>query len=225
MEIDGVRYSHIVNPHTGLGLTDHSLVTILAPDCATANSLSTTVSVLGPERGMRLIEDTPGAAGRILRKPADRVEVLSGETEGYPQPTSSGKPHIIHRCSQCGTALWSTGLWPFLIGIPAIAGIAIVVRGTRHIFLARAPRALVLLIIGFIVMFAGAVGVELIANFVSPDKHSATFLAQVVIEESMEMLGVTLIAWSAFSLLEAYGLDISVHPTAGASASMQSAGS
>jgi hypothetical protein len=41
----------------------------------------------------------------------------------------------------------------------------------------------------------------------------------------MEMLGVTLIAWSAFSLLEAYGLDISVHPTAGASASMQSAGS
>jgi uncharacterized membrane protein len=77
------------------------------------------------------------------------------------------------------------------------------VRGTRHIVLARAPRALVLLVIGFIVMFTGAVGVE----------------------ESMEMLGVTLIAWSAFSLLEAYGLDISVHPTAGASASMQSAGS
>lgn len=76
VEIDGVRYSHIVNPHTGLGLTDHSLVTILAPDCATANSLSTTVSVLGPERGMQLIEDTPGTAGRILRKPADKIEVL-----------------------------------------------------------------------------------------------------------------------------------------------------
>jgi FAD:protein FMN transferase len=76
VEIDGVRYSHIVNPHTGLGLTDHSLVTILASDCATANSLSTTVSILGPERGMRLIEDTPGVAGRILRKPSDRIEVL-----------------------------------------------------------------------------------------------------------------------------------------------------
>jgi FAD:protein FMN transferase len=76
VEIDGVRYSHIVDPHTGLGLTDHSLVTILARDCATANSLSTTVSILGPERGMRLIEDTPGAAGRILRKPSDQIEVL-----------------------------------------------------------------------------------------------------------------------------------------------------
>lgn len=127
--------------------------------------------------------------------------------------------------TRSGTALWSTGLWPFVIGIPAITAIAIVVRGTRHVFLARAPRALVLLIVGFIVMFSGAVGVELIANFVSADKHSAAFLAQVVIEETMEMLGVTLIAWSAFSLLEAYGLDISVRPTAATSASMQSAGS
>lgn len=123
------------------------------------------------------------------------------------------------------SALWSTGLWPFLIGIPAITAIAVVVRGTRHIFLARAPRALVLLIVGFIVMFTGAVGVELVANFVSADKHSAAFLAQVVVEETMEMLGVTLIAWSAFSLLEAYGLDISVHPAAAASAPVQSVGS
>jgi hypothetical protein len=127
--------------------------------------------------------------------------------------------------TRSGSALWSTGLWPFVIGVPAITAIAIVVRGTRHIFLARAPRALLLLIVGFIVMFSGAVGVELIANFVSADKHSATFLAQVVVEEALEMLGVTLIAWSAFSLLEAYGLDISVHPAAEASASMQSAGS
>jgi hypothetical protein len=127
--------------------------------------------------------------------------------------------------TRSGSALWSTGLWPFLIGIPAIAVVAIVVRGTRHIFLARAPRALVLLIVGFIVMFTGALGVELIANLVSADKHSGEFLAQVVVEESLEMIGVTLIAWSAYALLDAYGLDISVHPTAGASASMQSAGS
>jgi FAD:protein FMN transferase len=83
-EINGVRYSHIVNPHTGLGLTDHSLVTILASDCATANSLSTTVGVLGPERGIRLIEDTPSAAGRILRKPSDRIEVL--HSSRWPSP-------------------------------------------------------------------------------------------------------------------------------------------
>ena len=37
----------------------------------------------------------------------DRVEVMSGETQGYPQPTDSGRPHVIHRCAACGTAMWS----------------------------------------------------------------------------------------------------------------------
>lgn len=38
----------------------------------------------------------------------DRVKLLSGETRPNPQPTDSGKPHVIHRCASCGTALWST---------------------------------------------------------------------------------------------------------------------
>ncbi len=37
-----------------------------------------------------------------------RVQLLSGETKPYPQPTDSGRPHVIHRCPDCGTALWST---------------------------------------------------------------------------------------------------------------------
>ena len=39
---------------------------------------------------------------------ATRVELLCGEARGFPQPTTSGRPHIIHRCEDCGTALWST---------------------------------------------------------------------------------------------------------------------
>lgn len=38
---------------------------------------------------------------------ADRVEVLEGATRGFPQPTDSGRPHVIQRCADCGTALWS----------------------------------------------------------------------------------------------------------------------
>jgi hypothetical protein len=38
---------------------------------------------------------------------ADRVELRQGATRGYPQPTESGRPHVIHRCAACGTALWS----------------------------------------------------------------------------------------------------------------------
>jgi FAD:protein FMN transferase len=76
VEIDGKRYSHIVDPRTGLGLTDHSLVTIVAPDGMTANGLSTSVSVLGPERGLKLVEETPGAAAHLVRMPGDKVELF-----------------------------------------------------------------------------------------------------------------------------------------------------
>lgn len=69
LEIDGIRYSHIVDPRTGVGLTDHSLVTILAKDGLTADSLATAVSVLGPDAGLRLVDRTRGAAALILRAP------------------------------------------------------------------------------------------------------------------------------------------------------------
>ena len=39
LEIDGKRYSHIVDPHTGLGLTDHGLQEVIARDCITADCL------------------------------------------------------------------------------------------------------------------------------------------------------------------------------------------
>ncbi len=76
VEIAGKRYSHIVDPHTGLGLTDHSLVTVLAPDCFTANCYTTSASVLGPERGLKLIDGTPEIAGLIVRKPGEKIEFI-----------------------------------------------------------------------------------------------------------------------------------------------------
>ena len=75
VEVDGRRYSHVVDPRTGYGITDHSLVTVVAPDCLTADSLATAVSVLGPEAGLRLIEQTPRTAAYIVRKPEEQVEV------------------------------------------------------------------------------------------------------------------------------------------------------
>ena len=76
VEIDGVRYSHIVDPRTGVGITDHSLVSVLAPDCMTTDLLETTVTVLGPELGLKLIEETPNTAAYIVRKPGEQVETF-----------------------------------------------------------------------------------------------------------------------------------------------------
>jgi hypothetical protein len=38
---------------------------------------------------------------------ADRVTLLSGRPESIGVPTDSGRPHDIHRCPTCRTALWS----------------------------------------------------------------------------------------------------------------------
>ncbi|MDR3406639.1 MAG: FAD:protein FMN transferase [Chthoniobacter sp.] len=76
VEIGGKRYSHIVDPHTGIGLTDHSLVTVVASDCMAANGLTTSISVLGPERGLKLVEATPGAAAHVMRMPDDKIELV-----------------------------------------------------------------------------------------------------------------------------------------------------
>ena len=68
VEIGGKRYSHIVDPHTGLGLVGRSSVTVVAPDGLTADSLTKVVAVLGPEKGFPIIEETPGVAGFMVRK-------------------------------------------------------------------------------------------------------------------------------------------------------------
>ncbi len=74
VEVEGKRYSHIVDPATGLGLTDRSSVTIVAANCTIADSYTKAVSVLGPERGIALIESVPGAAVLIVRAPAGKAE-------------------------------------------------------------------------------------------------------------------------------------------------------
>jgi FAD:protein FMN transferase len=66
VEIEGVRYSHIVDPKTGLGLTRRSSVTVIAPDGASADGLATAVSVLGPDKGLKLISGTKGTAALIV---------------------------------------------------------------------------------------------------------------------------------------------------------------
>jgi thiamine biosynthesis lipoprotein len=75
LEIEGKRYSHLVDPHTGIGLTDHSLVTVIAPDGITADSLTKVASILPWERALKLCERRTGVAVRVVRKPGQEVEV------------------------------------------------------------------------------------------------------------------------------------------------------
>lgn len=79
VEVDGVRYSHIVDPRTGLGLTRRIGVSVVAPDGITADWMSTAVSVLGPEKGLELVESVPGAAARITTLDGETVNVVTSK--------------------------------------------------------------------------------------------------------------------------------------------------
>jgi thiamine biosynthesis lipoprotein len=79
IEIGGVRYSHIIDPRTGLGLTRRIGATVVCPDGMTADALDTAVCVLGPEKGIELIDNTPGAAGRITTIEGDQVHVFESK--------------------------------------------------------------------------------------------------------------------------------------------------
>jgi thiamine biosynthesis lipoprotein len=81
VEIDGKKYSHIVDPHTGLGLTTQLMVTVLAPNGTTADYLSTALSVLEPVEGLRLIGKTKKAAALILINTEGKI--LKWESEKW----------------------------------------------------------------------------------------------------------------------------------------------
>jgi thiamine biosynthesis lipoprotein len=72
VEIDGQRYSHIVDPRTGLGLTHRIGVTAIAPDATTSDWVETAVPVMGAEKGLKLVEQLKDCAVRIVS--------LEGET-------------------------------------------------------------------------------------------------------------------------------------------------
>lgn len=84
VEIDGKRYSHILDPKTGLGLTNRIGVTAIARDGITADWLDTAVAVLGREAGSKLVEATPGAAARVTTID-DRGGITVSETSGFRQ--------------------------------------------------------------------------------------------------------------------------------------------
>jgi thiamine biosynthesis lipoprotein len=68
VELNGKRSSHVIDPRTGLGVIGRAAVTVIAPDCTTADSYTKPICVLGPEEGFKLIEATPGAAAFVMRQ-------------------------------------------------------------------------------------------------------------------------------------------------------------
>jgi FAD:protein FMN transferase len=89
VEIDGKRYSHIVDPHTGIGLIGQQSVTVIAPQGITADSMTKVAMILAPKKGLAIIEKMDGASCLIVRKTDQGCEVSSSKR--FPKGEENGK--------------------------------------------------------------------------------------------------------------------------------------
>ncbi|MER3416864.1 MAG: FAD:protein FMN transferase [Gemmataceae bacterium] len=74
VEIDGRRYSHIVDPRTGIGVVARRSVTVIARDATASDSLATAVYVLGAAKGFEVLAAF-GAEGYLVERLGDRLVV------------------------------------------------------------------------------------------------------------------------------------------------------
>jgi thiamine biosynthesis lipoprotein len=76
IEIGGVRYSHVIDPATGLGLTNRLQASVIAPSATLTDRLDNTLCILGIKRGLALADRLPRTAAMILNKRDGETQVF-----------------------------------------------------------------------------------------------------------------------------------------------------
>jgi thiamine biosynthesis lipoprotein len=88
---DGKRYHHIIDPRTGFPATASRSVTIWAGDAFTADAIDDAVFILGPKKGLELVDSLPDTGAVIVdehnkvwvsQQLKDKVQILRPPTDG-----------------------------------------------------------------------------------------------------------------------------------------------
>jgi len=87
MKVDGVIYSHILDPRTGrTALSDTASVTVYAPNCTDADAMATSLFVMGAEEGIKWIEQRPDAEAMFLLR-VGNGEIIERFSSGFAEAT------------------------------------------------------------------------------------------------------------------------------------------
>ncbi len=81
VEVDGKRYSHLIDPRTGIGLTTRLQVTVVAPSGMQADSLASTLNVLGPGKGSVLVKTLPKVQAYFVQRKGGAASLIRAEGE------------------------------------------------------------------------------------------------------------------------------------------------
>ncbi|GJQ48280.1 putative membrane associated lipoprotein involved in thiamine biosynthesis apbE [Candidatus Kuenenia stuttgartiensis] len=95
-EINGVRYSHIIDPRTGKPVNGTIAVTIIAPSGTDVDALSTSVYVLGQEKGLKYLREIPGAEALIACEKGGKIVLYAtrGFNEKFTRVENEGKTDV-----------------------------------------------------------------------------------------------------------------------------------
>jgi len=88
---NGVRYHHIIDPHTGRSASKVRSATVLAPTATQTDGMSKTAFVLGPEKALEIINRLP-EYDAVFVTPTGKVLYSKGLRPPNPRPGESEGP-------------------------------------------------------------------------------------------------------------------------------------
>ena len=80
-ELEGRRYSHVIDPRNGRALTSRRAATVVARDATRSDALATALCVLEPADGLALAQRIHGVEARVVSLAAGAAQVA--ETPGF----------------------------------------------------------------------------------------------------------------------------------------------
>jgi thiamine biosynthesis lipoprotein len=84
--VGGKRYHHIIDPHTGYPATASRSVTVWAKTALLADELDDAIFILGPEKGLALLESLDGVGAVIV----------DAQNHVWTSKRLEGKVHMVH---------------------------------------------------------------------------------------------------------------------------------
>lgn len=105
---------------------------------------------------------------------------------------------LLAEGTRAGTMFQETGIWTLVVGLPFLLIFLLWVRSVRKQI--SMPSAVSKLVTGMGIMLAGALGCELLSNFIGKSLQ----VVELVLEEGLEMMGATVMMWAVYDLAVQY---------------------
>ncbi|MEO0898854.1 MAG: FAD:protein FMN transferase [Bacteroidota bacterium] len=90
--IEDQKYAHIINPHTGYPVQGVSSVSIFCPDTELADGLATAIFVLGPIKGIGLLDQLIGIEGLVVDQEGKLFSSKGLNLHYYQESSPANKP-------------------------------------------------------------------------------------------------------------------------------------